>query len=262
MQAPFRKTVNRIDRLLERKETVTGMKNEKGKQQKSEKIRLFDAIRADDLAGVKAILAEDPSAVNAVAPKKPLDTRGMSPLQVSLCTGRHKKIAWLLLESGADVNYLPDRIWAEEARPVLFDGVNAAIWNARRYAWDGKNTVPLHLEWKHTKEEADDAFCFLRRMLELGADVSLTDHYGRNCLMEAVAEANNLCPVKNQNTGEYYTGRPITPEMREDLRRIFKLLIDAGADRENVSAYSKKSIREQYENEPVWQICGDLFAAV
>ena len=65
--------------------------------------RIFDAIRADDLAGVKAILAEDPSAVNAIAPKRPPDTRGMSPLQVSLCTGRHKEIAWLLLESGADV---------------------------------------------------------------------------------------------------------------------------------------------------------------
>ena len=221
--------------------------------------RIFEAIREDNSEQVKAILAEDPSAVNAIAPKRPLDTRGMSPLQVSLCTGRHKKIAWLLLESGADVNYIPDRTWAEEARPVLFDGVNAAIWNARRYAWDGENTTPLRLVWKHSKEEADDAFRFLRRMLELGADVALTDHYGRNCLMEAVAEANNLCPVKNRDTGENYPGRPITPEMREDLRRIFKLLIDAGADRNNVSAYSKKSIREHYECESVWRICGDLW---
>lgn len=216
-------------------------------------IRIFDAIRADDLAEVKAILAEDPTAVNAIAPKRPLDTRGMS-----LCTGRHKEIAWLL-ESGADVNYLPDRKIAEEARPVLFDGVNAAIWNARRYAWDGKDTTPLRLEWKHTKEEADDAFAFLQRMLELGADVSITDHYGRNCLMEAVSEASNLCPVKNPDTGEYYPGRPVTPEMCEDLRRIFRLLIDAGADRNNISAYSKKSIREHYENEPIWQICGELW---
>ena len=52
----------------------------------------------------------------------------MSPLQVSLCTGRHKKIAWLLLESGANVNYIPDKKWAEEARPVLFDCVNAAVY--------------------------------------------------------------------------------------------------------------------------------------
>ncbi len=229
------------------------------KQPVSGQNRIFDAIRADDLAGVKAILAEDPSAVNAIAPKRPPDTRGMSPLQVSLCTGRHKNIAWLLLESGADVNYLPDRKIAEEAHPVLFDGVNAAIWNARRYAWDGKSTTSLRLEWKHTKEESDDAFAFLQRMLELGADVSVTDHYGRNCLMEAVSETNHLCPVKNPETGAFYPGRPVTPEMCEDLRRIFKLLIDAGADRDNVSAFSKKSIRQHYEHEPVWQICGGLW---
>ncbi len=226
------------------------------RQTKSDNIQIFDAIRADDFERVKAIIEKDPSAVNAVAPKRPLDTRGMSPLQVSLCTGRHKKIAWLLLESGADVNYIPDKKLVEEARPVLFDGVNAAIWNARRYAWDGKSTEPLRLEWKHTKEESDDAFNFLKRMLELGADVNKTDHYGRNCLMEAVAETSNLCPVKNSETGEYYPGRPITPEMCEDIRRILKLIIDAGADKNNVSAYSKKSIREHYENESVWQICG------
>lgn len=238
---------------------VISMSKDEKTQLKKGHICIFEAIREDNFEQVKAILEEDPSTVNAIAPKKPLDTRGMSPLQVSLCTGRHKKIAWLLLESGADVNYIPERKWAEEARPVLFDGVNAAIWNARRYAWDGKDTTPLRLEWKHTKEEADDAFAFLQRMLELGADVSLTDYYGRNCLMEAVSEANNLCPIKNHATGEYYPGRPITPEMREDLRRIFKLLIDAGADRNNVSAYSKKSIREHYESESIWQICGDLW---
>lgn len=63
------------------------------------------------------------------------------------------------------------------------------------YAWDGKGAKLLHLEWKHTKEKSDDAFTFLRRMLELGADVSVTDYYGRNRLTEAVSEANNLCPV-------------------------------------------------------------------
>lgn len=225
----------------------------------SNHIKIFEAIRDDDFETVKNIITTDPSAINAIAPKRPLDTRGMSPLQVSLCTGRHKKIAWLLLESGANVNYIPDKKWAEKARPVLFDGVNAAVWNARRYSWDGKSTEPLLLEWKHTKEESDDAFKFLQRMLELGEDVSQTDYYGRNCLMEAVSEANHLCPVKNQDTGEYYPGRPITPEMLEDLRRIFKLLIDAGADKNNVSSFSKKRIRDHYENEPVWQICGEMW---
>ena len=44
------------------------------------------------------------------------------------------------------------------------------------YAWDVKGAKLLHLEWKHTKEKSDDAFTFLRRMLELGANVSVTDY--------------------------------------------------------------------------------------
>lgn len=75
----------------------------------SSHIKIFEAIRDDDFETVKNIITEDPTAVNAVAPKRSLDTRGMSPLQVSLCTGRHKKIAWLLLENGANVNYMPDK---------------------------------------------------------------------------------------------------------------------------------------------------------
>ena len=35
------------------------------------------------------------------------------------------------LENGTDVNYLSDKEWAEEARPALFDAVNAAVWNMR-----------------------------------------------------------------------------------------------------------------------------------
>lgn len=47
--------------------------------------------------------------------------------------------------------------------------------------------------------------------------------------------------------------------MCEDLRHIFKLLIDAGADKNNVSLFSKKRIREHYKNESAWQICGDMW---
>lgn len=220
---------------------------------------IFAAIRNGNADMVRLLVSQNPDVVNSVAPKRPLDTRGMSPLQVALCTGWHKEIAWFLLENGADVNYLADKKWAEEARPVLFDAVNVVVWNARRYAWDGSETTPMRLVWKHTKEEADEAFSFLERMLALGADANMTDYYGRNSLMEAVSEACNLCPVRNADTGEYYPGRPITPEMRDDLRRIFRLLIAAGADINNTSTYSKKSIRQHYENESVWQICKDLF---
>lgn len=218
--------------------------------------RIFDAIREDDFERVESLIEAEPSLVNAIAPKRPLDTRFMSPLQVALSTGWHKRIAWYLLEKGADVNYIPDKNLVEEARTVLFDAVNIAVWNARRYAWDGKSENPLKLVWKHTAEESDEAFDFLRNVVRRGADINKTDHYGRNVLMEAVGEAANLCPVMNTETGEYYPGRPITPEMTQDLRRIFSFLIENGADMNNISSFSKKSIREHYEKEPVWQICG------
>lgn len=192
--------------------------------------RLFAAIRRNDPENVRGLLDADPALVNIPAPKRPLDTRFMSPLQVALCG---------------------------DAYPVLFDAVNTAVWNARRYEWDGKDVT--HLVWKHTKEDADEAFRLRQRMLDLGADANQTGHYGRNALMEAVSEANKLCPNVNAETGEDYPGRIITPEMREDLLRVFRVLIDAGADRENRSAFSGKTIREHYEKEFAWRICGDLF---
>lgn len=149
------------------------------------------AIRADELEAVSSMLAADPALVNIPAPKKPADTRGMSPLQAALCTGWHRDIAWFLLEHGADVQ--------------------------------------------------------------------ATDRYGRGVLMEAVEETGRLCAIRSEENGEFYPGRPVTEEMRYDIRRVFRLLIDAGADRENRSAYSGKTIRQHYEGSPVWELCGDLF---
>ena len=158
-----------------------------------------------------------------------------------------------------DKNNLSSQTQTLDGYPALFDGVNIAIWNARRYAWDGQDTTPMRLVWKHTQAEADDAFAFLRRMLALGADVQATDRYGRGVLMEAVEETGRLRPIRSEENGEFYPGCPVTEEMRHDIRRIFRLLIDAGADRENRSAYSGKTIRQHYEGSPVWELCGDLF---
>lgn len=151
----------------------------------------FGAIRADELETVSSMLAADPALVNIPAPKKPADTRGMSPLQAALCTGWHRDIAWFLLEHGADVQ--------------------------------------------------------------------ATDRYGRGVLMEAVEKTGRLRPIRSEENGEFYPGRPVTKEMRHDIRRMFRLLIGAGADRKNRSAYSGKTIRQHYEGSPVWELCGGLF---
>ena len=221
---------------------------------------IFNAIKSDDFKEVKRMIEAQPELACAIAPKKPAETMGMSPLQVSLNTGWHREIAWFLLENGADVNYMAGPEYklygSSVGYPVLFDAVCSAVRNARRYVQDLQTG---DFRWVHTKEEADLSFKFLKRMIELGADVNKTDYDGRNSLMEAVAEANKLCPIVNPETGRLYDSLPITPEMTDDLRRIFKLLIDSGADRSNKSTYSKKTIHEHYYTETIWRICGDLF---
>lgn len=220
---------------------------------------IFAAIREDNLEKVTAAIRENPETVNAVAPKNPYDTRAMSPLQVSLCTGRHREIARFLLENGADVNYRADRKLYSDARPVLFDAVDSALWNSRRYAWDGEPCPPLNLVWKHTAGEADETFDFLKRMVELGADVNKTDFDGRNALFEAVAEASVLCP-DSENDGVFDPpGKPMTDEMRDDFRRVIGFLIEAGADTNAKSAFLKKTVRGYFSDKYIWKICGDLF---
>ena len=88
---------------------------------------LFEAIRADDLETVRLLVEMQPERVNAIAPKYPLDTRGMGPLQVTLCTGWHRSVAWFLLEHGTDVHYCTEKAACDKAHPVLFDAVCAAI---------------------------------------------------------------------------------------------------------------------------------------
>lgn len=222
---------------------------------KAEEYRIFAAIRDNNIDRVKELIAADPELVNSVAPKRPLDTRGMSPLQVALSTGWHKDIADFLLDSGADVNYFPGDEWkSTDPMPVLFFAVNIALYNSRRYELKDNEFV-----WRHTKEESDRAFALLERFVSLGADVNKTDKYGRNSLFEAVASANMTGPLKNYETGEYYPGRKMTPEQTEDIRRVIGFLIDSGADKKSYSSFTKKDITGTFKNEFVWTVIGDMF---
>ena len=188
---------------------------------------IFTEIKDNNLEAVKALVNADRQLVNAIAPKKPADTKGMSPLQVSLTTGWHKDIADFLLDMGADVNYMEGLEWhVPQAHPVLHDAVSVAIWNSRRYACVDADDADNHeFEWKHTKEESDRAYALLKRMIDMGADVNATDNYNGNSLSEAVQQASYLCPQKDPITGKIYPGLTKTPEMTEDFQRIFRLLM-------------------------------------
>lgn len=218
---------------------------------------IFDAIKHDNLAMIKELISRDPLLVNAVAPKKPADTKGMSTLQVSLTTGWHRDIADFLLDHGADITFMEAPEWhVPQAHPVLHDAVCVAIHNARRYEcvdpddWDN-----IEFEWKHTKADSDRAYGLLKRMIDMGADVNKVNNYNDNVLSEAVQQASYLCPQQDPLTGKYYPGLTMTPEMVEDFQRIFRLLLQSGAHTENRNSYNQKTIREFYEKyEKVWSI--------
>lgn len=48
---------------------------------------IFDCIRENDIEKLEKLVENDETIVNSIALQKPYDTRGMSPFQVSLCTG-------------------------------------------------------------------------------------------------------------------------------------------------------------------------------
>lgn len=212
---------------------------------------IFDAIRNDDLELVKALVEEDPSIVNSEAPKKPADSKGMSPLQVAVTTGWHRKIAWYLLEHGADVNHIePANMQPYQADPCFFDVAQVAIRNARRLEWDGETK---EYRMMHSKETADEAFEFLKAVIDHGADIKKTDYYDNGVMARVLFAADCVYPNPK------YIAFKHTDEQDEDLFRIFKFLIDRGAEKNTVSKVSKTPLIDMYNDKPIWGLVGKMF---
>ena len=217
---------------------------------------IFTLIKENDLEKVKEMIKEDPKLVNAMAPKKPSDTKGMSPLQVALCTSWHRDIADFLLDNGADVNYMEGDEWkSPQANPVLHDAVSVAIMNSRRFGYeDMEDGTNEKMVLKHNKVDADRAYELLVRMIKMGADVNAVDKDNINALGHAVSQAQFCCPSTNLTTGKFYAEPHIIPEMVEDFQRIFRLLLKNGALTDTKNNYSHKTTKEFYEKHAVWGI--------
>ena len=177
--------------------------------------KLFTFIRQQDMDGVKSIIDKSPESINSISKGTPKKDDGQSPLQVALKSSSTQIINYLL-DKGANVNFIEGEDCSNAWRaPVIHDAINRAIMRAR---WNVNGEV------FGTKKSSDEAFAILKRIVELGADVNAKDSYNNACLDRACLQAKQVLPMSNSKD------KVLTKELKADMKRIFALLIENGAD--------------------------------
>lgn len=209
--------------------------------------KLFQAIRKSDIETVKQLLEQKPELVHCTAKQPPKKDDGQSPLQVALKTG-NLEIASYLLDMGADVNFMESEDCCNEWRsPVIHDAIVAAIMNSR---WNTNSSIS-GFEVFSTKEKADQAYEILKRMLEAEADVNAKDSYGISCLWRFCQQARQILPTYNHVEQKLSDNRIMTDEIKEDLVRIYSLLLKHDMDLDYIAPMFSSTARELYEKEPL-----------
>jgi ankyrin repeat protein len=184
----------------------------------------FKAVSDGDIKKISELLennAEYLTVCNVAPPKK---DDGQSGLQVAFKTGNFE-VARLLIDKGADVNFMETSEINEWMAPVLHDCIRATIFNSYTLQKDTK--------------QFDKAFSLLELMLSKKADPKSTDSYGNNCLHRALLDARQML----DNPGTDFTSDILINQ----LRRVFNDLIKAGADIKQSSEKSQ-SAEELYLN--------------
>lgn len=167
--------------------------------------KLFKAIRRGDIDVVRAVLDKDPTLIAAVRKPPPKKDTGQQPLGIALKTANYE-IARLLLERGANVNFIEDES-VDGRQPVLNDAIEAAIASALF-------TLP-------DPDEAAASLAVLRLMLELGADVTATHpDSGLTPLWWAAFRVQRRVPH----------GQGLKPRHVAGITEVFQTLLGAGAD--------------------------------
>ncbi len=213
--------------------------------------KLFQAIRKGDLHAVRELLDKKPELIACTAKQPPKKDDGQSPLQVALKTGQ-LAIAELLLDRNADVCFIesPDCCNAWRA-PVIHDAINAAVMLSRWNVYD--ELLYGGLKVFSTQEDACRAYQILARMIGMGADVNAVDSYGNSGIWRACLQARQILPAYNYQTGTVSDNRRLTPELKDDLMRIFSLLHESGADFDYCKPNETMSVRTMFASEPLTQ---------
>jgi ankyrin repeat protein len=202
---------------------------------------LFKEICAGHLAAVSARLEAHPQLVHAVAKTPPKKDDGQSPLQVAIKSGNFA-VAHLLLDRGADVNYMDSSAMNPWNMPVVQDAIRAAVLSTRYGRNRALQDETPRVEVMSTDERFEEAFGVLDRLIRMGADVNALDSYGNDGLKRAVLDARSILDDKLL---------PLLPDLELDLRRIFALLIAAGADLERADPRFGQSVAQQVAGDTV-----------
>ena len=202
---------------------------------------LFTEIRNGKLEAVRARLDAQPELVAATATSPPKKDDGQAPLQVAIKSGQFD-IAQLLIDRGADVNFIETSTLNRWNTPVLHDAIRAAVFSSRF----GRNRAlpgePVDLEVMNTQEQFTRALGVLRRLLESGADVTKMDSMGNPALMRAMLDARQVA------------SEPLSADLTQDLRQIFNALLQAGADLEWVDPRFGRSLASQVVGTPLAEL--------
>lgn len=205
--------------------------------------KLFTAIRQGNKETVIALLDKRPELVACTAKAPPKKDAGQSPLQVAI-KSNHPKIAYLLLDRGADVNFMEAEDCGNDWRiPVVQDAIMAAIMSTRFNArWPEGYLVC------HTQEQADQAYALLERIVKQGADLTKTDSYGNSSLDRALLDTRRILPGFHYGEQRYIEDRLFTPELESDLNRIFALIMTAspGVTQSVYAPDSKETLAMQF----------------
>lgn len=203
--------------------------------------KIFEIIRKNNLDLVKELVEKDISIVNSICKNELDKDDGQSPLQIAIKTN-NIEIANYLLDKGADVNYIEKESINKWKAPVIHDALRTAIMNTRWNTFDG------NIKIFHSKIECDNAYELLKRIVDLGADVNAHDSYQNSCLDRVLLDCKQILPYYDIEKDILSNDRIITDEIKEDISRIIKLLVDKGADINEKNINSNKSFKESVHN--------------
>ncbi len=167
---------------------------------------LFKAIRNYENQKVKDYINKKPELVNCVAKTPPKKDDGQSPLQVAFKVANFE-IAEYLISKGANVNFQETSEINEWTAPVIHDSIRATIFNC--------------LTLESDTSEFEYALKLLKLILSEGADPNSIDSYGNSCLNRAFLDSRQM--IDNPSFIKQ-------AETLEQLRSVFKVLINNGAD--------------------------------